>query len=202
MRWTDKLFGRRLATFLREERGNATVEFTVLVLPLITIIFTLAELGVFMSRSVMVSRGTDLAIRDVRLGSLPVGGTYDPDGPSGPEPAVSDDGLPMKQRICEGAFLITDCVTSIQIEMRPLNNISLFNTATVECVDEPASETITPVNAANFTPGAPNQIMFVRVCLVVNPLFPGVGFGARLARDALSGGYAIVAETAFMNEPS
>lgn len=201
MKPSDDSLRHRFAAFLAQERGNATIEFTVLILPLIFIIFTIAELGVFMTRSVMISRGTDLAIRDVRLGTLPVGGTFDPDGDGGQEP-VQDDGLPFKQRVCDGAFLITDCVTQLQVEVTELSDVSLFDSATVQCVDEPAKTTITPVSAASFDPGDPSEIMFVRVCLVVNPLFPGVGLGAQLATDALSGGYAIVAETAFMNEPS
>jgi len=211
MRWTNPWAGRRLSAYLREETGGASLEFVVLVPQLIFIIFVLAEYGVMMARSVMISRGTDIAIRDVRLNNLPVGGTYDPDGPAGPEPAVSDDGLPFKRRVCEGAFLISNCVENLQVEMFPLRdpatgalNTALFSDdlSEVECVDQPASETITPVTSANFTPGGSEQIMFVRVCLVVSPLFPGVPYLSQLPKESLSGGYAIVSQTAFMNEPS
>ena len=72
----------------------------------------------------------------------------------------------------------------------------------IECVDQPADETITPVTSENFSTGGSSQIMFVRVCLVVNPLFPGVPYLSQLPKESLSGGYAIVSQTAFLNEPS
>ena len=43
--------------------------------------------------------------------------------------------------------------------------------------------------------------MLVRACILVKPVFPGAGIGADLARQ-LNGEYAIVATSAFMNEPN
>jgi len=185
----------RFRSYLSDGQGNATLEFTALVVPLIFIIFTIAELGVFMTRTVMISRGTDIAMRDVRLGLAPSTGD------------IAADGRAMKERICQGAFLISDCVDSIQIEMRPLDEVTtFFGTGGidpgaglgVDCVDR--LEETNPV--VTYNPGQRGEIMFVRVCLVVNPLFPGVGYAARMLPTQNGEAYAIIAETAFMNEPS
>ena len=52
----------------------------------------------------------------------------------------------------------------------------------------------------SFDPGTRSEIMVIRACLIVDPIFPGMGLGAMLPVDA-SGGYSIVMQSAFMNEP-
>jgi hypothetical protein len=195
-----RAFGRGLAVFLSREDGNATLEFTVLITPLLYIIFSIAELGVLMTRTVMVDRGTDIAVRDVRLGALPLG-TEEVDG----ETLI---GKPMKERVCEGAYLIANCVENLQIEMRPLDTdgdglveptelSDSIDLSEVDCVDR--NEAVNPVQ--EFRPGQRGELMLVVVCLVVDPLFPGVGLGAQLPTEA-DGGYAIVSRSAFLNEPN
>jgi len=178
----------RARAFLADERGNATLEFVVLIVPLLFIMFVIIDLGVFMGRAVLLSRGADIALRQVRLGALPPGTEVAPDG-------TVLIGQPLKDLICENAFL-TGCSERIQIEMRPLADVTAFGGGTVDCVDR--TQPINPVNT--YVQGAPSEIMFVRVCLVAEPLFPGTGFLAQLPA-AQGGGYAIVAETAFVNEP-
>jgi len=41
----------------------------------------------------------------------------------------------------------------------------------------------------------------IRVCAVFKPVFPSTKLGIRLARDEL-GGYALVASSAYVNEPT
>ncbi len=43
--------------------------------------------------------------------------------------------------------------------------------------------------------------MFVRACMIVDPIFPGLGITLGLQRDN-SGGLQMVTYTAFMNEPA
>lgn len=203
----------RFAAFLSEEGGNAALEFTVLLTPLLYIIFTIAELGVFMTRTVMLDRGTDIAIREVRLGTLEIGTEVATDADGNPIKDKDGNnvvliGKPMKERICEGAFLIANCVNQVQIELGPLDtdgdglieptelNASV-DLSQVDCVDR--EEPVNPV--ISFTPGQRGELMLVTVCLVVDPLFPGVGLGAQLPTEA-DGGYAIVARSAFLNEPN
>ena len=48
--------------------------------------------------------------------------------------------------------------------------------------------------------GVGNQLMVVRACYVVEPLFPLSGAGLGLTRDA-SGGYQIIAASGYVAEP-
>jgi len=170
---------RRLTAFGRDTSGSATIEFVMLFPFLLYMIFTIAEVGVLMTRTVMLDRGLDIAVRGLRLGLLPG--------------ATADD---IKTIICDGAFLLGDCEDVVMLNLEPLNDYSTFVSTGADCVDRTSE--IEPT--ITFNPGAESQIMFVRACLVVDPLFPGSGIGAMLPKDA-SGGYRIIAKSAFMNEP-
>jgi hypothetical protein len=170
---------RCLTAFGRDTSGNATMEFVVLFPFLLYMIFTIAEVGVLMTRTVMLDRGLDIAVRDLRLGLLP-GATHDD----------------IKTIICEGAFLLGECEDTVMLNLEPLTDYATFVSTGGDCVDRTSE--IEPTTT--FTPGAESEIMFVRACLVVDPLFPGSGIGAMLPKDA-SGGYRIIAKSAFMNEP-
>lgn len=170
---------KSLGAFGRDSSGNATMEFVVLFPFLLYMIFSIAEAGVLMTRTVMLNRGLDIAIRDLRLGLTP-GVTHDD----------------IKDQICDAAFLLGECDAVVLLELSPLPNAANFPAGGANCVDRTSD--LEPV--ISFTPGAPSEIMFVRACLIVDPLFPGMGLGAMLPTDA-SGGYAIVVQSAFMNEP-
>jgi hypothetical protein len=166
-------------SLLRDDAGNATVEFVLITPALFYVLFTIGELGIIMTRSAMLDRGISVAVRDLRLGLTP-GVTHDQ----------------IKERICDAAFLLGSCEDVLMLELVPLPDAASFPPGQVACVDR--SSDIAPVTT--FNPGARSEIMLVRACLVADPLFPGVGLGAMLPKDA-SGGYAILAQSAFMNEP-
>ncbi|MEM7178340.1 MAG: TadE/TadG family type IV pilus assembly protein [Pseudomonadota bacterium] len=175
---------RGLALFWRDQRGNATIEFVVLFPFIIYLIFSMAEAGVLMARTISLDRGLDMAMRDIRLGITP--------------DVTHDD---IKEMICQQAFLLTNCNESVLLELAPVADVDSpggagFPTTPIQCIDR--TEEVDPV--ISFDPGAEDQIMYVRACIVVDPLFPTSGLGAMLPKDA-SGGYAIIAKSAFINEP-
>jgi len=169
----------RLAAFARDCGGNATIEFVILFPFLMYMILSIAEAGSLMARSVMLDRGVELAMRDLRLGLAP---------------GISHE--QMKERICDGAFLLGDCLRSVQLELLPLSAAESFLHSGVSCVDRTGE--IEPV--VTYDPGARNEIVLVRACVIVDPIFPGMGLGAMLPVDR-SGGFAITATSAFVNEP-
>lgn len=175
----------RLARFRRDERGNATIEFVILFPLLMFILLSMGEAGAMMVRSVMLERGLDIAVRDLRLGLLT---DHDGDG--------DHDHDDIKGLICDAAFLIGDCEDSLLLEVTELNDPDGFPVGPANCVDRESE--IAPV--VSFTPGERGQTMFVRACLIMDPVFPGSGLGALLPVDH-TGGYAIVSQSAFINEP-
>jgi len=170
---------RRFGKYLRAKSGAATVEFVIIFPVLIWIVFSTFELGWMTTRQMMLDRGVSLTIRDLRLGKI--------DNPT-------HEGL--KNLICDRATILRDCVANIHMELVPMSLSAGVPQTATQCVDR--TGVIAPVE--NFTSGVEEDIMFVRVCVVVDPLMPGMGIGAGL-NQLNGGGFAMVAFSAFKREP-
>lgn len=173
-------FGYELRRFLRDEGGNASVEFVLVFPAYLALMLMSIELGFVTLRHTLLERGLDIAVREVRLGT-------------GTAPQHDD----IKDLICENALMIRDCDTTLRLEMRSAD-IRAFNSldTTVDCTD--SSEPSKPVR--DFTPGQQNQLMLLRACLRFDPLFPDEALGSALVKDA-NGQSSIVSMTAFVQEP-
>ena len=171
-----------LCRFQRDRRGSATMEFMVLFPFLMTLIFMIAEIGTFMVRSVNLERALDIAIRDVRLGAAGID---------------TLDGL--RTRICSSAFLISECESVLLVELFSLGDSvagASLPGGLYQCRNR--AEDIDPV--VSFDPSGPGEIIIVRACLIADPVFPATGLLSTLP-EAMGGGYAILAQSAFINEP-
>ncbi len=178
-----RLLARPLAAarrLFRREDGNATIEFVLLFPALITLFLMVVETGVLMTRSVMLDRAVDMSMRELRLGTLT---------------PMTADGL--RDSICSNAVIIPNCKNVLTIELRSISTTdwSLLGGATT-CVDR--TQAIKPV--LEFSPGLQNQMTLVRVCSIFDPFFPTTGLAAQIKLDN-SGGYALVAMSAYVSEP-
>jgi len=170
---------RKFGDFLRANAGAATVEFVMIFPVLIWIVFSTFELGWMTTRQMMLERGVSLTIRDLRLGKI-VDPTHDI----------------LKTLVCDRALLLRDCENSIFMELVPMSIDSGLPQTSTQCIDRTGE--IDPVE--NFSSGEASALMFVRICVVVDPLMPGMGIGAGL-NLLPGGGFAMVAFSAFKREP-
>ena len=179
------IFGQQnLQRFRRDEDGNATIEFVIVVPLIFTIFLTAIELGIYAKRQMWLDRGLDIAMREVRLNTLSIP-THDE----------------MKQTICANAGFIPDCMTSVKIEMQPVDPRSFSGLSdAIDCVDK--SQPIASQDPPNYTTGEEHDLMLVRACVKFDPIFPLTGLGFELVRDGDSAGQAIMsARSAFVQEP-
>jgi len=170
----------KMRSFLRRDDGSSTIEFVIFFPMIVTIFLISFESGMIMTRGVVLDRAVDISMRELRLGTL--------------DPMTHDS---LKTEICSNASIIPDCYSSLLIELRPISTETwtpLEGAAT--CVDR--SEEIQPV--LEFTPGGKNEMMLVRVCAVFDPFFPTSGLAAQISLDN-TGAYALVATSAYVNEP-
>ncbi len=174
------MFKRFLNRFRKSERGSATMEF-VIVFPIFMVLMGSAwELGVITMRTTTIERATDLVVRDIRLGT-------------GTAPQHDE----IKQRICDRAPILNDCDINLRVEMIQLDPRAWVDPpADADCTD--TAQTVAPVRS--FENGQENDLMLLRVCFKVEPVFPAVGLGHKLVTDA-AGKYALVASAAFVQEP-
>ena len=179
----------RVTDFLRDERGNASLEFVIAFPFFMALMFMMGEVAVFQTRAILLDRGVDLAMRDLRIGALK-------------NPTHNR----IKDKICQGAFLIeSTCNAGLRIEFIPVNPATGdFERTQPSCRDLPAeADELNPI-IFDVNAGQRGEIMFMSVCLVVHPFIPGGLMGTLLrVQSPISDStrYALIAQSAFMNEP-
>jgi hypothetical protein len=181
-----KSIARFLRLFRKEEDGSESVEFALIFLPFILIPVSGFELGLLMTRHVMVERGLTMAVREVSLNTgIPFTDTQ------------------VKTMICNSAGIIPNCMTNLRLEMR---NIDLRYTGTAATNEIPRTASCTDLESPdqaprNYTNGQANELMIVRACGLLSPMLPEFGLGYFLSRIRGDGYYPLVASTAFVMEP-
>lgn len=170
-----------LRRFRRSEDGNVTIEFVIMVPFMLMIFLSTFELGMLMTRHVMLDRAIDLTVRDVRLGRIE---------------DMSHDNVVAE--ICERFPIMASCADDLRLEMRPLNPRNFVNIATGgDCVDrEDDSRSV-----RQFVHGTPNQLMILRACALFNPFFPTTGLGASIPRRS-GDAYALISTASYVIEPA
>jgi len=170
---------RGLRRFL-SEKGAATVELVIVFPFFVGVFLSSYDVAMMNIRAGMLERGLDIIVRQIRLSG---GATLDYDQ--------------VRADVCNQAGLIPDCMNALKIELIAINTTSWNGLQhRPACVDR--RQTIQPLG--NFQNGQENELMLMRLCAVVDPAFPGIGVGRSMPKDA-SGGYQIIATTAFVNEP-
>ena len=180
MRMMRRIF-RALPGFRKNEKGTVTVEF-VLVFPVFWMLFvSVFESGLMMTKLMMLERGLDMTVRAIRLAPQNANITHDA----------------VKAMICANAAIIDNCENVLQVELTPVSSTTwAMPSRAVDCVDRDSE--VAPVVA--FNAGMQNSVMYIRACVVVDPMFPNAGLGLILAKDD-SGGVRLVVNSAFANEP-
>ncbi len=176
---------RRIAALIpegfRREDGTAAMEF-VLVIPVVMMIFMASfESGLLMIRAVMLERAVDMTMGELRLGHYP---------------AVTNQLL--KREICARTVVFANCTQNMKIEMDRVSTTTWNFPATPNhCINRRAEAE--PV--VTYTTPTDKDLMFVRVCVVLQAMFPSSGLALSLPIDA-DGGYGLITRTAFVVEPS
>ncbi|MEZ5796379.1 MAG: TadE/TadG family type IV pilus assembly protein [Paracoccaceae bacterium] len=111
-----RLLRSRIFRAFRRQDGTATIEFVLMVPIVLTIFMASIEAGFYMTKHVMMERGLDIVMRDLRLGKLG---------------AVDHNSL--RQKICAASLIMSDCESILKVEMRPVS------TATFEMPSTPAT---------------------------------------------------------------
>lgn len=175
-----RLLARVLSRFLGDERATASVEFVLTVPVLLVIFMSSFESGLLMTRQILLEQALDEVMRELRLGKI----------------ASPTAGI-IKNRICAKSIIFTDCAHSTSVELTPINASTwALPSANAACSER--DKNVQPV--LKFVPGAENEMMLVRVCVVQDAMFPTTGLGADLPLDG-RGGYGLIAVSAFVNEP-
>lgn len=170
-----------LRLFRRREDGTATVEFAILFPVFFAIFLSGFELSFVMLRQMWLERALDMTVRELRLGTWP---------------SVSADIL--RADICDNiGNLIQNCDSQLMMELRTVDRTS-WNTPNpgATCIDR--AEEVQPVTS--FEPGTENEMVLIRACILMDPIFPGTALALILEQNS-GDGVALVATSGFVNEP-
>lgn len=176
-----------LHRFLRDDTGEAAIEF-LLIFPILFTLFTASfESSMFMSRYVMFERAVDLTVRQLRLGNF-----------------ANPTHQNIKRTICRSGMMIEDvttCMNSMKIWMQPVNTADFVMAAPPKsCVDksQPVNTDEPPAN--EFATGTDNDIMLMRICMKADPMFPTTAVSVKMPVES-DGSYVMLVTTTFVNEP-
>lgn len=171
---------QRARRWARDEDGSSTLE-TVLYFPAFFAFFIMAyEVGMLSTRHVMLERGLDQTVREVRIGRI-LEPTHDM----------------LKNRICNYAAIIPDCANNLRLEMINNNPRSWTDPSkTVQCVDR--EEEAPPV--ITFNPALNNELMILRACALFDPMVPLGLIGSTIPKES-GDAYGLVATSSYVMEP-
>ncbi len=171
---------QKLRVFGRREDGNATVEFVILFPMLMLLLVMTIELGLIQVRSMFLERALDMTVRELRLST-----------------GVVKQHNDIRDAVCARSYFVQDCDTELRIEMIQMDpyNWTAINHSP-DCIDN--AELVSPVRT--FENGMSNELMFIRACIKFDPLFPIIGLGESLPKDA-SGRIQLHTSSAFVQEP-
>lgn len=171
-------FGSR-CRFWRSRCGTSAIEFALLVPLFLGVTFSLFETGWNMLRLGLLDRAVDQTVRDVRLGK---------------EGSLSQTEI--RSAICGRAMIFLQCERSLLVEMIPIDTAEDFPDYDAVCVDRGSK--VDPVY--RYEEGQRSQIVYLRACVIVDPITPLLGVAMHLPKDS-TGGVALTASSAFLNEP-
>jgi Flp pilus assembly protein TadG len=172
---------RFAARFARAERGATAVEFALISLPMLVMIFGLLELAMVFLVTTALDSATQAASRQIRTGAFQNSG----------QTSMQD----FKNLVCQRmTWLQGECQSNLFLDVQTFSNYSSL--ATAKTADTSAFDP----NSLCFRVGAPTDIVLVRVYFqwglitpLLVPAFENMGGG--------SGKRLLSSTTAFRNEP-
>jgi Flp pilus assembly protein TadG len=155
--------------------GATAVEFAIICLPFLVLLFSILELGMIFMASTTIESATVAATRQIRTGQLQSGSGNNAAG--------------FKSLICGGMSWISasDCAANLSVDVRTSTTFAAIN------VTPPIANNAIDQSQLSFNSGAPCQIVLVRVFYpwtlitpVLEPGLPNLGANQRLLTTAIA----------------
>jgi len=175
-----------LRGLLRDKSGVTAVEFALLAPVFFAMLASLFEVGLLLTRMAMVDHAVNVVSKQVYTGEVSKGVAAGTITQSDLEAAVCD----------VTSTVIPNCQSEITVELTEITSLSSLPSDDAACKD--ATLELNP--SVTFNPGVGNSIVFMRVCLTVDLLTPGIGFGLKLPQTD-TGRFELISSAAFLNEP-
>jgi Flp pilus assembly protein TadG len=177
-RWTRSA-GRRLWAWFGDQSGFTAVEFAMVALPFLMLLFGIIAIGLFFFTTFSLENAVEGAARLIRTGQAQENGM------------TADQ---FKQEVCNRAPSFVDCTGKMRVNVQ--NFTDFGNIVTPSCVDSGGN--LLPPNGTNYSLGGSGEVVLVTVCyeweLAAKIPFLSVG-------NMPNGSALIQASTTFRTEP-
>jgi hypothetical protein len=175
-------FKDTFTSFLKDERGVSTLQFVIAFPLFFSVVAVTFDSGILMARYVILENALDRVVREVRLTGI-----------ASDEPGHTF----IKQELCNIVTLVPDCENVLHVDMVPIPlNATMAAPGDANCVDR---NDVDNPPSIKFTMVPPDEIAYIRACIIVDRAFPTLLGGAFKEDD--SGGIVIIAKSAFVVEP-
>lgn len=162
---------------LRDKRGGAAVEFSLIAIPLFLLIMGIIEVGLVFWAGYELENATAVAARLVRTGQAQ---------------DANYTTAQLRAQLCQSVVILSNCSTQVQI------SVQTFSTFSAIAVPTAVDSNNKLQTGFSYTPGGPGAIVLVTTFYdwpLVTPLI-----GSLLANLG-DGGYLLQSSFAFRNEP-
>ena len=168
-----------LGRFGASARGATAVEFSIVALPFLMLLFAVLELGLIFMISTSLEDSTGDVARRIRTGEMQTTGVT----------AAS-----FKQQLCDEIILLNDCATRLKVDVRTFDQFDDMD----EIEDPINEEGEFDDSATTFQPGGAEDIVLVRAYYKWTLITPLMNESLQSLSD---GSRLITASVAFRNEP-
>jgi Flp pilus assembly protein TadG len=162
--------------FSRADQGATAIEFAIVAIPFLLLVFAMIELGLVFMVSLLLENAIIDVGRTIRTGQVQTAG---------------GNAASFKTAVCNkiGPIGSLSCSTALKLDVRTYDNYAASNTSASNTADLPSS--------MQFTPGSPGSIVLIRAYYTWPLITPLLQTGLKTA----NGQRIIYAATAFTNEP-
>ena len=171
--------GRRLKAWCGDREGVTAVEFAMVAVPFLMLLFGIITVGLFFFTTFALENAVERAARLIRTGQVQESGMT---------------AAQFKQEVCEHAPAYVDCAGKMRVNVQSFNDFA--NVVTSSCVDN-GGNLVAPAGTS-YSPGGSGEVVLVTVCyeweLAGNLPFLSVG-------SMPNGSALIQASTTFRTEP-
>lgn len=167
---------RFASRFSRADQGATAIEFAIVAVPFLMLVFAMIELGLVFMVSLLLENAIIDVGRTIRTGQVQSAG---------------GNAASFKTAVCDkiGPIGSLSCSTALQLDVRTYDNYAASNTSANNTADLPTS--------MQFTPGTPGSIVLIRAYYTWPLITPLLQTGLQTS----NGQRIIYAATAFTNEP-
>ena len=161
--------------FLAARSGMAAVEFAIISIPFLTVLFSILELGTMFMGSTTIEAATVSAARQIRTGQV--------------QQSANNNAAGFKTLVCGGMswISVSDCNANLSVDVRTFSSFSAIN------VTPPVKNGAIDQTQLTYDAGKPCDIVLVRVFYpwtlitpVLEPGLPNLGPNQRLLATSIA----------------